>query len=482
MAIKIKLKTIYILLGTFLLLLTLGLAYRYLYPNLVSYEEKEVNKALRAELTSEFNNAFLEEIEASGNIVEYELTALETELSLFGEPTTEVFAYNEQIPGPTIRAKLGDTLKITFKNELPQETTIHWHGVRVPNAMDGVPGVTQEAIKPGETFVYEFTPKDAGTFWYHPHVRTAEQMERGLYGLLIVEGNGTEQYNQDVSWVLDDWRLVEDNQINENFVTRHDLMHDGRWGNTITVNGSPSETLFMQPGERALIRIINTSNGRVYDLNFGSLEANIVAVDGMTTKEPVKANGFELSPGNRIDVDVKIPVDGYRNNYTIRDQFTRYSNTLGNIRVEGETLEMDDFSYPTNTKIPDWTSALEYAPDKTYILNARQGGKYGLEWTINGKAFPDYDPIELRHGVFNKIRFVNESYRLHPMHLHGQFFKVIARNGVPVNEPYFRDTVLIKRQETVDIALVPLGKGSWANHCHILEHAEAGMMTIVDVK
>lgn len=464
-------------------MLSIGiLALKYFSPHYLSSKTNKDNEALRMALTAEFNDAFLENIEQNDNIVKYDLLATEIELSLFGDPPTKVFAYNNQIPGPTLRIKKGDTLKVNFRNELPQDTTIHWHGVRVPNAMDGVPGVTQDPIKPKEEFVYEFTPKDAGTFWFHPHVRTAEQIEKGLYGLLIVEDEYTEKYSKDVVWVLDDWRLLENNEINENFVTRHDLMHDGRWGNTITVNGKPNETVTLQPGERALLRLVNTSNGRVYGLNFGSLDAKIVAVDGMTSKEPVKANGFELSPGNRIDVDITIPLEGYGEKYTIRDQFTRYTNTLGSINIEGDPVEIVDFEYPTNTKIPDWDKAIELFPDKTYRLNARQGGKYGLEWTINDKAYPNYDPLELKHGVFNKIRFVNESYRLHPMHLHGQFFKVIARNGVAVNEPYFRDTVLIKRQETVDIALVPLDKGSWANHCHILEHAEAGMMTIVEVK
>lgn len=482
MVIKIKLRTVYILLVVIAFLGVSVFAFKYISPYYFAKKTGKVNENLRAELTSEFNNAFLENVETTDNTVEFDIIASETELSLFGDPPTKVFAYNNQVPGPTIRIKKGDTLKVNFKNELPQDTTIHWHGARVPNAMDGVPGVTQDPIKPGENFVYEFVPKDAGTFWFHPHVRTAEQLEKGLYGVLIVEDENTSNYSQDVVWVLDDWRLEEENQINENFVTRHDLMHDGRWGNTITVNGKPNENITLQPGERFLLRLVNTSNGRVYGLNFGSLDAMIVAVDGMTSKEPVKANGFELSPGNRIDVDITIPLEGYREKYIIRDQFTRYTNTLGSIEIEGEPSENVVFDHPINTKIPDWGKAINLDPDKIYRLNARQGGKYGLEWTINNKAFPNYDPLELKYGVFNKIRFSNESARLHPMHLHGQFFKVIARNGLAVDEPYFRDTVLIKGRETVDIGLVPLDKGSWANHCHILEHAEAGMMTIIEVR
>jgi FtsP/CotA-like multicopper oxidase with cupredoxin domain len=99
----------------------------------------------------------------------------------------KVWAYNGQVPGPVLRVRLGETLRVHFTNNLPEETTIHWHGVRLPNAMDGVPGVTQPPVPPAGEFVYEFTPKDAGTFWFHPHVRASEQVERGLYGVLVVE-------------------------------------------------------------------------------------------------------------------------------------------------------------------------------------------------------------------------------------------------------------------------------------------------------
>jgi FtsP/CotA-like multicopper oxidase with cupredoxin domain len=145
--------------------------------------------------------------------------------------------------------------------------------------------------------------------------------------------------------------------------------------------------------------------------------------------------------------------------------------------------ELKAFDPPQANSFPNWDEEAYEAPiDKEYLLNARRGGQFGIEWTINGKAYPDYDPFSLNYGVFNKIRLTNQSARLHPMHLHGQFFQVIARNGQPVDEPYWRDTVLVHSRETIDIAMVPLDKGKWANHCHILEHAEAGMMTVVEVK
>lgn len=143
---------------------------------------------------------------ATGRVVEVHLVASPTSLELIDGRKLDVWAYNEQVPGPTIRARQGDTIRVHFRNELPQPTTVHWHGIRLPNEMDGVPGVTQPSIAPGESFVYEFLARDPGTFWYHPHVRGSEQLGRGLYGLLIIEEAELPPVRE-IVWVLDDWRL-----------------------------------------------------------------------------------------------------------------------------------------------------------------------------------------------------------------------------------------------------------------------------------
>src|SRR5687767_2678699 len=169
------------------------------------------------DLVDEFAKAYPAEPTADGVLKTFEITAAEAEVTLIDGKRLRVWAYNGQVPGPTLRVRLGDTLRVKFTNKLPQETTIHWHGVRVPNAMDGVPHATQPPIKPGETFTYEFTPKDAGTFWFHPHVRSSEQVERGLYGLLIVDDKQPPPYSRDVTWILDDWLLGPDGQIFEKF-------------------------------------------------------------------------------------------------------------------------------------------------------------------------------------------------------------------------------------------------------------------------
>ncbi len=447
----------------------------------------ESNPQLRAELRAEFDSAYPQEIVPTGKVVEVALSAGPSEVEIFDGYKTKVWSYNGTVPGPELRIKLGDTLKINFTNNLPQETTIHFHGVRVPNAMDGVPGVTQEPIAPGGSFTYEFTPKDAGSYWYHPHVRTSEQIERGLFGTLVVEDEESAKYSQDKLWVLDDWRMTEDAQVYPYFNTPMDLMHDGRWGNVVTVNGHLQEVLEAKPGERIRLRLVNTSNARIYVPEFGDLHAQVVAVDGLHVRDTFDANGFEISPGNRLDVDITIPPKA--GEYIVYDNYTGERIELAKIQVAGSSVVTPDFVVPTNKSLPEWESAVTASIDKEYVLDARRKpGTIGMgmmgqiEWTINGKAYPDYDPVVLKYNEFNKVRFNNVSTRLHPMHLHGQFFKVVARNGKAVDEPYFRDTVLVHPEETVDIALVPMDKGRWVSHCHILEHAESGMLTVVEVK
>ncbi len=435
----------------------------------------------------EFRGAYPETARPNGIVRERALTAAPADVTFPDGRRLAVWAYDGRVPGPTLRVRLGDAVRVRFTNRLPQPTTIHWHGVRVPNAMDGVPGVTQPPIAPGETFVYEFTPKDAGTFWFHPHLRSSEQIERGLFGVLIVEDAHPRPYSRDVVWVLDDW-LLDHGEIFPEFNTRHDLIHDGRWGNVITVNGSTAERLDVAPGDRIRLRLLNVANGRVFRPDLGGLPARVIAVDGLYAARPVDPAGFELAPGNRLDLDVTIPSDAAGRSWAIVDRFTRRDIPLATVVAAGAPVATPQFASPAAAHVPAWRDTADVAPRTEMRLNNRVGGPFGIEWTINDAAFDHahagaaHAAFPLPRGAWSKIRFVNESYRLHPMHIHGLFFKLLARNGVAVDEPFFRDTVLVHAQETVDVGTVPLDPGLWMAHCHILEHAESGMMTLVDVR
>lgn len=437
--------------------------------------------ALRADLVSEFTGAYPAKPAGGGETIDVELVAAESTIEILDGLTTDVWSYNGSVPGPAIRVSLGDTLRVTVRNDLPASTTIHWHGIRVPNDMDGVPDVNQPHIKSGDEFIYEFTPPDAGTFWYHSHTDGSEQLERGLYGSLVVADTPDAtagSYDQDVVWVIDDWMLLEDGQIDPEFNTSDDRTHNGRWGTTMTVNAKTNETLEVNPGERIRLRLVNASNGRVYTPDFGGLEAQLIAVDGLTVGEVNAADELILAPGNRADLDITIP--SAAGAFEIADVFTGSPQPLAAVVVAGLPKTPDLFESATNDSIPAWEAATDASVNEELVFETNNAtGEW--QWTINGAAFPDHEPFEVTQGEFVKIQLTNQTHPMHPIHIHGQFFKVLSRNGEPVDEPYFRDTVLLNMLDTVEIGMVPLDVGEWVVHCHIQEHAEAGMMTVMNV-
>ena len=439
--------------------------------------------AKRRALRAEFEGSYPREVLSVAGVEETTVVAAPAVLPLLDGERLAVWCYNGQVPGPVLRVRLGQTLRVSFENKLPVPSTIHWHGVRVPNAMDGVPDVTQPPVPPGGSFVYEFTPKDPGTFWFHPHLRSAEQVERGLYGVLVVEDEEPLPYSQDLVWVLDDWRLTADGSaIDPRFVTRGDLMHDGRWGDVTTVNGRLRPTLTVRPGERIRLRLLNAANGRVFVPDFSRLDARLIAVDGRYVGRPERNDHFAMAPGNRLDFDLVLKPEDAGRTVKIYDRFTRQPNHLATIEVRGEAVLTPSFPPPAAGHVPRWDDTAAVEPALEYTLDSRTGGEHGIEWTLNGTTHGHGARDRLVLDEWSKIRFKNVSPRLHPMHLHGQFFKVLSRGGQPVDEGFWRDTVLIEPRETIEIGLVPLDPGRWMLHCHILEHAEAGMMGVVEVK
>lgn len=401
----------------------------------------------------------------------------------FFETQTPVWSYNGQIPGPLVRGQEGTTLVIDFINQLKEPSSIHWHGLRIDNAMDGVPGVTQDPIKPGENFIYRLKLEDAGTFWYHPHFNSSEQLERGLKGVLIVDEAEKQAWSRDMVWLMDDWLLQKSGYIYPRFNTGHDLSHDGRWGNAPTINGKFRPEFTVKPGERIRLRLINGANARIYSPHIEELSADIIAVDGKPVTQIFPFESFELSPGNRIDLDITIPPDAGGKTYTVKDRFTRRQFVMASLKVsQSEPVKTPVFVPPTAEKFIPAKEFDDVAVSKTWDLNAIRGGKYGIGWTMNQKLWPDADKVDYPLGIPRKVVFQNSSTRLHPMHIHGVFFRVLERNGQKAVESFTRDTVLVGPRESVTIGFVPEHPGIWLAHCHIQSHAEAGMMTTVEVK
>ena len=417
-------------------------------------------------------------------------------------PTTSVWAYNEIIPGPEIRVRQGDRVGIAVENNLDEETTVHWHGLRVPNAMDGVPHLTQTPIAIGGNFHYQFDVPDAGTYWYHPHQRGFEQVGRGLYGAFIVEEQEPIVVDRDITWVLDDWRLDRDAQIRNDFNNRHDASHNGRVGNTVTINGQIPTTLNVQQGERIRLRLINAANARIFNLEFANHEPWIIALDGQPV-EPHHSptNSIVLGPAMRADLIIDMTADPDQR-YQVTDSFYRdLEYTLIDIAYDAtarrEQLLDTSMSLPLNTMPePEWAGIERHEirfnggmmgnmmMSGNSGMNMMQMMREGKMWTINGVAASGHvmDPLlTLKQGRSYHFELLNDTAWHHPIHLHGHSFRVVSRNGKETQHREWQDTVLMAPEERVGIAFVADSLGDWMFHCHIFEHQAAGMMGVVRV-
>ena len=238
------------------------------------------------------------------------LTAATSEIQLLPEKygKTQVWAFDGIAPGPEIRVKQGQSVRRRVINNLSVPTSVHWHGIRIDNRMDGVAGLTQPAIEPGDQFDYDFVAPDAGTYWYHSHSRSFEQVARGLHGALIVDEAEPVDVDRDEVLVLDDWLIDPDTaQIAASFGAMHDLSHAGRLGNYVTTNGKYNLAKSVARNERLRLRLINASNARIFQLALDGLEGWIVAFDGMPLSQPSPVQDtFVLAPAQRIDLIVDV--------------------------------------------------------------------------------------------------------------------------------------------------------------------------------
>jgi len=442
-----------------------------------------------------------------GDAANYHLVADSGRAHLVGTtyPETAVWSYNGAVPGPEIRLRQGEHVEIAVENRLDEETTIHWHGLRVPNPMDGVPHLTQQPISPGETFVYAFDVPDAGTYWYHPHQRSYEQVGRGLYGPLIVEEREPIQVDRDVTWVLDDWRLLPDGQISDDFGNFMDSSHNGRVGNTVTVNGRILETFPVRAGERVRLRLINAANARIFGLEFQGHRPTIIALDGQPV-EPHAPTGGRVVLGPAMRADLIIDMSGEPGaRFTVADRFYRdlEYRLLELVYGDEPPLRMHPLDGPVRLAAntmpePDISAAERHEVSfgggmMGGMMMAMMGGRRtdmrammqsGMAWAINGVAATGHimEPfLTLQRGRSYVLAMHNDTAWHHPMHLHGHAFRVTAREGQPTRHREWQDTVLMTPRERVEVAFVADNPGDWMFHCHILEHQAAGMMGVIRV-
>jgi FtsP/CotA-like multicopper oxidase with cupredoxin domain len=408
-------------------------------------------------------------------------------------PPTDVWSYDGSIPGTLLRYRQGERLKVEFENALPDATTVHFHGIRLPNAMDGVPYLTQPPIERDARFVYEFALPDAGTYWYHPHLGSPEQVARGLAGALIVDEAAPPAVDRDLVWVLSDWRLDRAARIVANFDNLMDASHAGRIGNTVTVNGEVRETFDVIPGERVRLRLINASNARIYALDFQGHEPVVIAYDGHPV-EPHRpeAGRVVLGPAMRADLILDLTGDPGRRYSVIDDFYARMAYRLLDLRYAdsrrggraGEAL-------PKLAPNPLPEPTLSQAERHRIVFGggmmgrAMMGGmRGGMVWTVNGRAIMRHDAapiLTLPQGRSTVLELVNDTRWFHPIHLHGHVFRVLSRNGGATRYREWRDTVLLGPDERAEIAFVADNPGGWMFHCHVLEHQVTGMMAVIRV-
>jgi FtsP/CotA-like multicopper oxidase with cupredoxin domain len=402
-------------------------------------------------------------------------------------PDTAVWTYNGSVPGPELRFRQGERLRIEVENALPADTTVHWHGIRLPNAMDGVPGVTQKPIAAsGGRFVYEFDLPDAGTYWYHPHLGSPEQVARGLYGALIVEERNPPAVDRDVVWVLSDWRLDREARIVENFVSPMDASHGGRIGNTVTVNGAIRETFGVRAGERIRLRLINASNARIYGLRFEGHEPKIIALDGHPVPPHWDAR-VVLGPGMRADLVLDCTGAPRSSHRVIDDFYQQRAYELLKLQYGAEPPIREGFApVPTLPANPLAMPAMEKAERHRIVFGGGMMGALpnqrehrGLFWTINGTPVSEHAAhhaplLTLKRGASYVWDLVNQTSWHHPIHLHGHVFRVAGKNQ-------WADSVLLDPDSRAEIAFVADNPGDWMLHCHVLEHQASGMMALVRV-
>lgn len=430
----------------------------------------------------------------------FELVAKQTQVSLAGPDASasDLWGYNGNVPGPLLRFRQGDTARIHFRNELPEPTSVHWHGIRIDNAMDGVSGLTQDPVQPGETFDYEFTLPDSGTYWYHAHNKSWEHVARGLYGALIVdEPEALLPINNDITLVLDDWRLDRQGQFDAASLGQMmDWSHGGRLGNHLTVNGLPRPRIAVSQGHWIRLRIINAANARIMEIDPNQFGAQVIAYDGQFIGEMRKLDysPFLLGPAQRVDLLVRFDQPGE----VELEEISGRPYPFAKLDVRPSTASVADAPAIPSSKLP--APNLDDATEFELLMEGGAMGQMG-ELTYNGKVQGRMDFMRNKqvwgfNGVANLpkepffsvprgqsviLNVINRTNFAHAMHTHGHHFTIVDRDGSNDVEQQWRDTFLIGTDAATRIAFVADNPGKWLFHCHMLEHAAAGMNTWFEI-
>jgi FtsP/CotA-like multicopper oxidase with cupredoxin domain len=416
-------------------------------------------------------------------VVQYTLEASEFNWEVKPGKSVSAWGFNGQVPGPVLKAKQGDTLVVKVVNNLPEPTMIHWHGIRLPAPMDGT-GEVQKPIEPGETFEYRFELPDAGTFWYHSHQNETVQMERGMYGGIVVEAEDDPVVDNDRILLVDDMKLTKNNEFKKHgkvgsWVERH----DGREGETCLINGKEGAILHMNAGQTERWRIVNAASARYFLLSLEGRPFQIIATDGGLLEQAQTVTQVLITPGERYD----ILVGPFKPWETFNIETLPYDRTtfLKAKRQKYATVHVTEHR-PTKAYIPNKLREIpalatpDAAATRTVKMSVAPNLRRGLDFLVNDEMHCDDTPVYV--GELQVWEVSNASLMDHPFHLHGFFFQVLEENGKTPDYKAWKDTYNLKPKSKIKIAWMPDNRpGRWMYHCHILEHHAAGMMAHFEV-
>ncbi len=432
----------------------------------------------------------------TGAVRAYQLAAGQVDVDLGGWVVT-TWAYGGTVPGPPIRATAGDLVRVAFANDLPEETSVHWHGLAIRNDMDGVPHVTSDPVQPGEDFAFEFVVPDPGTYWFHPH--TGLQTDRGLYAPFIVD-DPADPGGHDAEWVvvLDDWTDGVGPSPEDIYAGLRSGgggmmgMHGGGMGGMdagdvdyplYLINGrapADPDVLQAKPGQRMRLRIINAASDTIFDVALGGHDLTVTHSDGYPV-ETLSAGAVRIAMGERYDATATL-ADGV---------FPLVARPLGKSGGARALVSTGSGAVPERGVLPEGldrppvtvaglrAAAGAALPDRDpdRVQDLVLGGSMGpYVWTINGRTYDDTAPLTIRQGQAGRLRIVNRSMMQHPVHLHGHTFQLGPAGGTGAR----KDTLLVPAMGVAEVDFTAANPGQWMIHCHNTYHAEAGMMTRLD--
>lgn len=436
---------------------------------------------------------------AQSNLAPFKLTASKGQV-VFGlgqEIPTHVMYYNQSIPGPVLRIPQGRESILQLHNSLDESTSVHWHGLRIDNAMDGVPDITQAPVMPGQKFEYRLTPPDAGTYWYHTHMRSWMQLAMGLAGVLIVEEEDPPKVDRDLVFAIDDWRLDDGMQMDSrSFGSMHDWSHGGRLGNFITVNGKSEPSIDVSSGERIRLRLLNIANARIMNLLFNEAGVSVVAIDGQPVKPYKPDTGrIVLAPGQRADLIVDLTA-GPGSRSAIEVVIGDYAYEIATFVYGPKPLREHILDSPIGLPQNPLNKIILPTGFKHVALHMEGGAMGGMRsatfegkemnirelvqqkkvWALNGVVGMPTEPLfKVRRGTAVSLDVHNDNSWPHAMHIHGHHFIHDKDPGL------WRDTTLFQRGERGAMQFIADNPGKWLIHCHMVEHMAGGMLTWFEV-